>query len=141
MEQNKLTIKEKIVIYSLMLGTILVGISLVTFYPLDVSGKMVPPNSLQAIILVVVGAITILATIVLAIRLMGVKEGLKLLLREAWSGLLFGCIIGVLGGFFIRAIFYRFGFLLIIAILYIATVSYIYSIHHNNNQSDRESKS
>jgi hypothetical protein len=118
MTNEKLTPKEWLVIGALSLGVFSLGASFTAFTRLNVNGRFVPPNPVQGNFLLLIAIITLIATIVLAVKNLGTKEGLKMLGREAWPALLFGGGVGAITCFFLRAIFPGFIFYFMFLLVY-----------------------
>lgn len=105
MAEEKLNRRERIVLGVYGMGTLLLGVAMTADMPMDIAGRMVPPDPWAARLAAVIGLGTVVASVVLATRYFGSKPGLKLMLREAWAGLLAGAIAGFLSGFILGAIF------------------------------------
>jgi len=115
---EKLTPKEWLVIGALSLGVFSLGATFTAFARLNVNGRFVPPNPTQGYFLLVIAIITLIVTIILAVKILGTKEGLKVLGREAWPTFLFGSGVGAITSFFLRAIFHGFSFYIIFLFVY-----------------------
>jgi len=104
MADDKLNRRERIVLGVYGVGTLMLGTAMTANIPLNVAGRMVPPDQLASLIAVVAGLGTVAASVFLSVRFFGSKPGLKLMLREAWAGLLAGVVAGFLLGFAIGAL-------------------------------------
>lgn len=89
---------------SLLLGCALLGVGLMAPFEMDVMGRRVPSNVPFSIVVFVLAVLTLAAAVVLAVRFLGAKEGLRLIGREAGAGLWAGAIAGLLVGFVLRAV-------------------------------------
>ena len=115
---EKLTPNEWLVIGALSLGVFSLGATLTAFTRINFNSRFIPPNPAQGYFLLFVAIITLIVTIILAVKYLGTKEGLKMLGREAWPALLFGGGLGAVTCVFLRAIFYGFSFYLIFMLVY-----------------------
>ncbi|MBN1192127.1 MAG: hypothetical protein JXA36_00325 [Coriobacteriia bacterium] len=104
MAEPKLNRRERFVLGFYGLGAMFLGIAMVASSPLNVAGRRLPPNPIASTVAFIVAVVTIIASIVLATRFFGSKQGWKLIAREAWAGLLAGVVAGFLVGFALGAI-------------------------------------
>ncbi len=122
MTNEKLTSEEWGVIGALSLCVFSFGASFTAFTRLNVNGRLVPPNPAQGNFLLTIAVLTLVATVYIAVKSLGVKNGLKMLGREGWPALLFGGGVGALTCFFLRAVFAGFSFYIMFLIVYVIGV-------------------
>ena len=120
MTNEKLTPREWGVIGALSMFVFTLGASFTAFTRLNFNGRFIPPYPAQGYFLLFIATIALIATIVIAVKSLGAKEGLKMLGREAWPALLFGGGVGAITCFFLRALFFGFSFYIIFLIVYAA---------------------
>lgn len=115
---------ERIVLGTLFLGMFLVGVFFIVKGAVATPfGRMRPDPALARPILI--GALlTVAASLVLAWRYFK-ASGVRLVAKEAWPAFLFGGIVGVLGGLILRGIIPRGGFLVVLGLLYVGSISAI----------------
>jgi hypothetical protein len=129
---QKASPQEKVVIACLVVGLLVLGISFVAFYPLNVNGRPIPPNPTHGKFILIVAALTLIAAIYISIKFFGAKEGLKTVAREGAPGLLIITGAGAMVGFFLRAIFGK-NLLFIFFLIYAGAVYYAYTIYKKSN--------
>lgn len=123
MAEAKLNRRERIVLGTYFVGAMMLGTFMTTSTGLRVIDRTVTPDFIASLVAVIVGLATIAASIVLSVRFFGSKAGWRLIGREAWPGLLYGAILGVLCGFAIGAVLPGFARLVGLAILLAAGIS------------------
>lgn len=117
--------KERTVLGFMLLSFVLVGFAGTSFSRLDVRGAYVPPDPILGTIMLGGAGLTLVVTIVLAVRYLGAAAGFKTLVREGWPGFLAGAGGGGVVGFFLRAMFGP-GMLVFAVLLYVAAVFFIF---------------
>jgi hypothetical protein len=131
---------ERAVLGTYLLGCSMVAMSLFVSLPFETAGRTVEPHAVLARQILVVAAVTVAVAIVLAVHNFGVAPGIKMVLHEAWPGLLGGAAIGFLTGAPLRAFVPTDAFWLVLAPLDltgIAAISWFALRAPPDDQDDR----
>jgi hypothetical protein len=126
---KKLSSGEKAVIGAITLGLIVLGTSFVCFAKLNAMGKIVLPNYVQGYVILGLALVTLIGTVALAAKVLGIKEGLKMIAREGVAAIFIITGLGALLGFFLRVLLPGIGLLIVLAVLYAGAVFVIFRIY------------
>lgn len=111
----------------MVLGTYLLGcyLAVVSFLfseRFTAGDRTIEPDTALARQILIVGGVTIVASVALAVRYFGVADGLRMIGREAWPGLLAGAGLGLITGAPLRAFVSTDASWLVLAPLYVGGV-------------------
>jgi hypothetical protein len=95
---------ERVVLGAYLLACWAAVVSAFVNEPFEGLGSRLEPHLAQARAIQAVALLTLVATVVLAVRSFGAGRGLRLLAREAWPGLLTGAALGFVTGAPMRAL-------------------------------------
>jgi hypothetical protein len=113
---------ERVALGTYLLGCYMLAVSLLVSFPFETAGWTVEPDHVLARQIQVVAAMTIAGAVVLAVHHLGVLPGLKMILHEAWPGLLGGAAVGFITGAPLRAFVPADAFWLVLAPVYLVGI-------------------
>jgi hypothetical protein len=126
MDEPRATRQERIVLGLLLLSAyLLVLAGIVTQEAATLGKRSQPPSSSLGTQILVLAILTLVAALVLAARALGVANGLKLVARNAWPGLLAGGGLAIVTGFALRVLVPLDVFWAVLGPLYVAAVVFI----------------
>jgi hypothetical protein len=96
--------RERVVIGLLLMASALLGVSGVAGSDLQAASRLIEQDLQFAFVTLALAAVTYVWCVAYALVAFGGLEGMRLLGREGWPGLLFGAGLGFLTGFALRAI-------------------------------------
>jgi hypothetical protein len=113
---------ERAVLGAYLLGCYMLAVSFLVSFRFVTGNRTIEPDAVLARQIQVVAAVTIAVAVVLAVRHFGVAPGLRMIIREAWPGLLGGAAAGFITGAPLRAFVPAEAFWLVLAPVYLAGI-------------------